>query len=83
MEFEKQVFELFQQMNERIEKGFNNMNNRFDKIEKKLDGIGEQIELVNGQRIEQTDNVETDFNFISDKVNKLEKEIFIIKHGSW
>ena len=48
------------------------MHNRFDKVDAKLEGIGGQFELTNESRID-------DFDFIADKVNKLEKELYIIK----
>ena len=48
------------------------MHNRFDKVEVKLEGIGGQFELTNESRMD-------DFDFIADKVNKLEKEIYILK----
>ena len=48
------------------------MHNRFDKVEVKLEGIGGQIEPTNESRMD-------DFDFIADKVNKLEKEIYILK----
>ena len=48
------------------------MHNRFDKVEVKLEGIGGQFELTNESRMD-------DFGFIADKVNKLEKEIYILK----
>ena len=48
------------------------MHNRFDKVEVKLEGIGGQIEPTNESRMD-------DFDFIFDKVNKLEKEIYILK----
>jgi uncharacterized phage infection (PIP) family protein YhgE len=48
------------------------MHNRFDKMEVKLEGIGGQFELTNESRMD-------DFDFIADKVNKLEKEIYILK----
>lgn len=48
------------------------MHNRFDKVDAKLEGIGGQFELTNESRID-------DFDLIADKVNKLEKELYIIK----
>ncbi|MFD2212330.1 hypothetical protein [Metabacillus endolithicus] len=48
------------------------MHDRFDKIDAKLDGVGNQFELTNEQRINE-------FEFIADKVNKLEKEIYFLK----
>ena len=48
------------------------MHNRFDKVEAKLEGIGGQFELTNESRMD-------DFDFVADKVNKLEKEIYILK----
>lgn len=51
------------------------MHQRFDKVDGKLSGIGEQFVLTNEARI-------NDVEFIHDKVNKLEKEIFILKNKS-
>ncbi len=48
------------------------MHNRFDGIEAKLEGVGGQFELTNESKI-------TDVDFIFDKVNKLEKELYILK----
>jgi len=48
------------------------MHNRFDKLEAKLDGVGDQFERTNESRIDE-------FEFIADKVNKLEKEIYFLK----
>jgi len=48
------------------------MHDRFDKIDAKLDGVGNQFELTNEQEINE-------FEFIADKVNKLEKEIYFLK----
>lgn len=48
------------------------MHNRFDKIDAKLDGVGSQFELTNEQRMNE-------YEFIADKVNKLEKEIYFLK----
>jgi hypothetical protein len=48
------------------------MHNRFDKVEARLKGVGGQVELTNESRIDE-------FDFIADKVNKLEKEIYLLK----
>jgi hypothetical protein len=48
------------------------MHNRFDKVDAKLEGVGSQFELTNESRI-------VDVDFIVDKVNKLEKEIYLIR----
>ncbi|MDT8858937.1 hypothetical protein N0O92_01755 [Alkalihalobacillus sp. MEB130] len=49
------------------------MHNRFDTIEAKLEGVGGQFELMNESRI-------IDVDFIADKVNKMEKELYILKN---
>lgn len=87
---DKQVLELLTEMNQELKNLKLNMNkelksvksemnefksemhNRFDKVEVKLEGIGGQFELTNESRMD-------DFDFIADKVNKLEKEIYILK----
>jgi hypothetical protein len=51
------------------------MHNRFDSIEAKLEGVGGQFELTNESRI-------VDVDFIADKVNKLERELYILKTKS-
>lgn len=48
------------------------MHHRFDKVEAKLEGVGGQFELTNESRIDE-------FDFINDKVNKLEKEIYFLR----
>ena len=48
------------------------MHGRFDSVEAKLQGIGNQFELTAESRITET-------GFISDKVNKMEKEIYYLK----
>ena len=48
------------------------MHGRFDSVEAKLQGIGNQFELTAESRITET-------SFISDKVNKMEKEIYYLK----
>ena len=87
---DKQVLELLTEMNQELKNLKLDMNkelksvksemnefksemhNRFDKVEVKLEGIGGQFELTNESRMD-------DFDFITDKVNKLEKEIYILK----
>ncbi|MFD2760207.1 hypothetical protein [Lentibacillus juripiscarius] len=49
------------------------MHNRFDTIETKLEGVGGQFELTNESGINEMD-------FIVDKVNKMEKELYILKN---
>ncbi|NMH73963.1 hypothetical protein HF078_12800 [Bacillus sp. RO2] len=51
------------------------MHERFNTVEAKLDGIGGQFELTNELRM-------NDFDFIDNKVNRLEKEMFIMKSKS-
>ena len=80
---DKQILELLTEMNQELKNLKLDMNkelkslksemhNRFDKVEVKLEGIGGQFELTNESRMD-------DFDFIADKVNKLEKEIYILK----
>ncbi|MCT8137857.1 hypothetical protein H1D32_08880 [Anaerobacillus sp. CMMVII] len=76
---EKQIFELltkmnreFQEMKTDIHNLRSEMHGRFDNVDSKIEGIGLQFELTNESRI-------NDVVFITDKVNKLEKEVFIIK----
>ena len=62
----------FWSMKSEISEFKSEMHNRFDTVDAKLEGIGGQFELTNESRID-------DFDFIADKVNKLEKEIYILK----
>ncbi|MFA1819322.1 hypothetical protein ACDX78_03790 [Virgibacillus oceani] len=49
------------------------MHDRFDTIEAKLEGVPNQLELTTEARINEGD-------FIVDKVNKMEKEIYVLKN---
>lgn len=76
---EKQILELLTKMNDEMREMKSNVNElksemhfRFDAVDAKLEGIGQQFELTNESRIH-------DVGFISDKVNKLEKELYILK----
>lgn len=51
------------------------MHHRFDTIEVKLESVGGQFELTNESR-------RIDVDFIADKVNKLERELYILKNKS-
>lgn len=42
------------------------MHNRFDKVEAKLEGVGGQFEITNDSRID-------DFDFVADKVRRINK----------
>lgn len=76
---DKQILELLTEMSKEM-KGMNSeisqlkseMHNRFDTIEAKLVGVGGQFELTTESRI-------VDVDFIADKVNKLEKELYMLK----
>lgn len=54
---------------------FNTVDARFNTVDAKLDGMGNQFELTNESRINEVD-------FLDSKVNRLEKEIFIMKSKS-
>ncbi|RXI96568.1 hypothetical protein DS745_22965 [Anaerobacillus alkaliphilus] len=76
---EKQILDLLTEMRKEMKSMKSDINdlksdmhNRFDGIEAKLEGVGGQFELTNESRI-------TDVDFIFDKVNKLEKELYILK----
>jgi len=78
----KQILDLLTEMNKEIKSMKTDVNdlktemhNRFDTIEAKLDGVGGQFELTNESRI-------IDVDFIADKVNKLERELYILKNKS-
>lgn len=75
----EKIHELLTEMNKELKslkldmKEFKSeMHNRFDKVDAKLEGVGGQFELTNESRIE-------DVEFIADKVNKLEKEIYLLR----
>lgn len=78
---ENKIFEMlvkmdkrFDAMEEKIDAGFAEVNDRLTRIEKKLDGAGYQFESVTGDRIEET-------AFLIDKLQKLELEVFRIKRN--
>ena len=48
------------------------MHSRFDSVDSMLDGIGNQFEFIAEARI-------TDVDFITEKVHKLEKDVFKLK----
>lgn len=75
----EKIHELLTEMNKELKslkidmKEFKSeMHNRFDKVDAKLEGVGGQFELTNESRIE-------DVEFIAEKVNKLEKEIYLLR----
>lgn len=77
---EKQILDLLLEMNKEMKSMKSDihslkseMHNRFDTIEAKLEGVGGQFELTNESRINEVD-------FIIDKVNKLEKDLYILKN---
>ncbi|WP_407270213.1 hypothetical protein [Radiobacillus sp. PE A8.2] len=79
---DKQILDLLTEMNKEIKSMKTDVNdlktemhNRFDTIEAKLEGVGGQFELTNESRI-------IDVDFIADKVNKLERELYILKNKS-
>lgn len=67
-------------MNQDMKEGFKGVNVRLDKIESKLDGVGGQFEILSSYKIELDENVNDEIDFISDKVTRLEKEVFRMKH---
>ncbi|WP_188455360.1 hypothetical protein [Virgibacillus oceani] len=77
---DKQIFDLLTEINKEMKSMKSDihslkseMHNRFDTVEAKLEGIGGQFELTNESRINEMD-------FIVDKVNKMEKELYILKN---
>jgi polyhydroxyalkanoate synthesis regulator phasin len=72
---DKQILELLTEMSREIKSMKSEMHSRFDTIERKLEGVGGQFELTNESRI-------TDVDFIADKVNKLERELYMLKNKS-
>ncbi|MBR7553641.1 hypothetical protein ACFFJI_11655 [Allobacillus sp. GCM10007491] len=69
---DKDIFDLLTEMNKEMKSMKSEMHSRFDSIEAKLEGVGNQFELTNESRINEMD-------FIVDKVNKMEKELYILK----
>lgn len=51
----------------------NEMHDRFDRIDAKLEEVGHQFELTNEARIH-------DMAFLNEKVNRLEKDVYILKN---
>ena len=79
---DKQILDLLTEMNREIKSMKTDVNdlktemhNRFDTIEGKLEGVGGQFEITNESRI-------IDVDFIAEKVNKLERELYILKNKS-
>ncbi|WP_096199888.1 hypothetical protein [Bacillus sp. FJAT-45350] len=72
---EKQILDLLTEMSKEMKSMKSQMHNRFDTIQSKLEGVGGLFELTNESRI-------TDVDFIADKVNKLERELYILKNKS-
>ncbi|TFJ89937.1 hypothetical protein [Lentibacillus salicampi] len=70
---DKEILDLLTEMNKEMKSMKSEMHSRFDTIEAKLEGVGSQFELTNESRINEMD-------FIVDKVNKMEKEIYILKN---
>jgi len=91
---EKQMLEMLKQMqsqmqimddrmvkmDDRMEKGFSEVNARLDHIDVKLDGIGGQFEETTKQIIALDDAGKTEMKFLAHKVNRLEKEVFLINN---
>ncbi|MBU0941630.1 MAG: hypothetical protein KKD36_09385 [Bacteroidetes bacterium] len=89
---ENQVLEMLKQMNERMEQGFSEVNEKLDgidgrlnqvelrlgEIDEKLDGIGGQFEETTKQLIASDDTGKSEMKFLTHKVIQLEKEVFII-----
>ncbi|SFE00054.1 hypothetical protein SAMN05216238_10720 [Lentibacillus persicus] len=67
---DKEILDLLTEVNKEMKSMKSEMHSRFDTIEAKLEG---QFELTNESRINEMD-------FIVDKVNKMEKEIYILKN---
>ena len=91
-QFENQVMEMLKQMNERMEQGFSEVNEKLDgidgrliqvelrlgEIDEKLDGIGGQFEETTKQLIASDYTGKSEMKFLTHKVIQLEKEVFII-----
>ncbi|WP_241558947.1 hypothetical protein [Oceanobacillus halophilus] len=82
IKLDKQILDLLTEMSKEMKSMKSDihslkseMHNRFDTIEAKLEGVGGQFELTNESRINEVD-------FIADKVNKLEKDLYILKNKS-
>ncbi|WP_373894092.1 hypothetical protein ACUL41_01765 [Virgibacillus natechei] len=70
-----QRFEKVDQSFERVNQQFKEVHHRFDKVDAKLEGAAWQFKATNEPRINERD-------FILDKVNKMEKEIYILKNNN-
>ncbi|MBM7540994.1 hypothetical protein [Amphibacillus cookii] len=55
-----------------IDQRLNSIDAKLEVVDMKLDGIGNQFELITESRI-------SEFGFVMEKVNKLEKELFLLK----
>ncbi|WP_235988972.1 hypothetical protein [Aquibacillus kalidii] len=76
MDYQKNaVWEFKVEMKGQLDNLSTDMHDRFDCIEGKLDGIGNQFELTNESRMNEV-------GFITDKVNRLEKDVYFLKNKS-
>jgi DNA-binding protein H-NS len=77
---DQKILEMLTKMHQEMQEGFKGVNTRLDKIEAKIEGIGGQFELLSSYKIELSENVNEEIEFIADKVTRLEKDIFRMKH---
>ncbi|CAM5214178.1 hypothetical protein UACE39S_05477 [Ureibacillus acetophenoni] len=71
---EKQILDLLITIQQDIKQIKTEMNTRFNAVVSKLEDIREHFELTNEARVK-------DVGFIEYKVNRLEKEIYLIKNS--
>lgn len=61
------------EMNSNVDSLRSEVHNRFDAVEAKLEGVGKHFELTNESRMNEMD-------FIVNKVNKMEKDLYVLKN---
>lgn len=86
MASEDKTFELMEKMYVEVQKGFENVNNRMDKVEQNQARLENKFDtkitaLFDGysQLNEKTDRIEYTVNDIAQKVNNQEVEIRVLK----
>lgn len=78
-EMNKTMLEMKQEIQE-TNKRFDGMENRLERIEIKLDGIGGQFEETTKHKQESESKQVVDINYLLHKIHQHDKEIFVINN---
>lgn len=84
----KQVLEMFELIMQKMNKGFSEvnsridetnkaMNARFDSIDEKLNGVGEQFEELSKNTVQLRDDMKKELKYVTRKINELDREVFM------